>query len=77
MDIKQAIKFMPDLEKVCELESRRFFCNADETINTISIYSMRKQIPVKPQLIDGSLKGEKYWWTCATCYNIEEHRKKE
>lgn len=29
MDIKQAIKLMQDLEKVCELESRRFFCNAE------------------------------------------------
>ena len=67
MDIKIAIKYMPDLEKVCELESRRFFCNADETINTISIYSMRKQIPVKPVLIEGSLKGEKYWWRCGAC----------
>lgn len=67
MDIKLAIKAMTDIEKVCELESRRFFCNADETINTISIYSMRKQIPVKPKLIEGHLKGEKYWWNCGSC----------
>ena len=67
MDIKQAIKFMPDLEKVCELENKRFFCNADETINTISVYSMRKQIPVKPQLMEARLKGEKYWWRCGSC----------
>ena len=67
MEIGLAIKIMPDLERVCELEEKRFFCNADETINTISTYSMRKQIPVKPRLIDGHLIGEKYWWQCGAC----------
>lgn len=67
MNIKMAIQYMPDIEKVCDLESRRFFCNADETINTISIYSMKKQIPMKPKVMNKPLKSEKFWWYCGSC----------
>ena len=67
MNIRMALKFMPDIEKVCELEERRFFCNADETVNTISVYSMRKQIPVKPKIMEKPLKNEKFWWYCGSC----------
>lgn len=46
MDIDTALKYMT-IEKAIELEQRRFFCNADETINTIAIHCMEKQIPMK------------------------------
>lgn len=46
MDIDTALKYMT-IEKAIELEQRRFFCNADETINTIAVYCMEKQIPTK------------------------------
>ena len=46
MDIDTALKYMT-IEKAIELEQGRFFCNADETINTISIHCMEKQIPMK------------------------------
>lgn len=45
MDINMALKYMT-IEKAIELEMRRFFCNADETINTIAIHCMEKQIPM-------------------------------
>ena len=66
MDIKTAIKFMT-VEQAIELEQRRFFVNADETINTISIYSMEKQIPVKPKIMPQPLKNERHWWVCGAC----------
>lgn len=44
MDIDTALKYMT-IEQAIELEQRRFFCNADETINTIAVYCMEKQIP--------------------------------
>lgn len=50
MDIDTALKYMT-IEKAIELEKRRFFCNADETINTIAIHCMRKQIPMKVEEI--------------------------
>lgn len=67
MNIKTALAYMPDLEKVCKIEEERVFCNADETINTISVYSMRKQLPVKPKVMLRPLKSEKYWWYCGSC----------
>lgn len=67
MNIRIALAYMPDLEKVCEMEERRVFGNADETINTISIYSMRKQIPIKPKVMPKPLGNEKYWWYCGFC----------
>ena len=66
MDIKEAIKYM-SVEQAIELEDRRFFCNADETINAISTYSMQKQIPVKPEIMPKPLKNEKTWWRCGIC----------
>lgn len=70
MKITEAIKYMPDIEKVCKMESRRFFCNADETINTISIYSMKKQIPMKPKVINKPIR-EKFHWFCGACGAFE------
>lgn len=47
MNINEALKYM-GLEKAIELENIRNFCNSDETINAISIYSMKKQTPLRP-----------------------------
>ena len=66
MDIKVAIKHM-NVETAIELENKRFFCNADETINTISTYAMGKQIPVKPKVMDKTLRDEQFWWYCGAC----------
>ena len=48
MDIKTALQYMT-VEKAIELEEKRFFCNADKTINTIAVSSMEKQIPYDPR----------------------------
>ncbi|HCL03789.1 MAG TPA: hypothetical protein DHW61_15520 [Lachnoclostridium phytofermentans] len=66
MDIATALRYMK-VEKAIELESRRFFTNADETINTISIHAMRKQIPVKPKVMQRKSENEKLWWYCGSC----------
>ncbi len=60
MDIDTALKYMT-IEKAIELEQRRFFCNADETINTISIHCMKKQIPAKV------IKNDVYSQACPNC----------
>lgn len=66
MEIKNAIQYM-SVEKAVELEKKRFFCNADETVNSISIYSMKKQIPIKPKVMDKQLENENIWWYCGAC----------
>lgn len=66
MEIKEALNYM-GVEKAIELEDKRFFCNADETINAISIYSMQKQNPIKPDVMPEPLKNEKFWWRCGFC----------
>lgn len=66
MNIKEAVEYM-DVEKAIELEERRVFCNADETINAISTYSMEKQIPIKPKIMPKPLKSETFWWYCGKC----------
>ena len=66
MDIETAIKYM-SVKKAIELEQKRFFCNADETINTISVHSMEKQVPKKPKIMPEPLKNERYWWICGAC----------
>lgn len=52
MDIEIALKYMT-IDKAIEFEKRRFFCNADEIINTISVHCMEKQIPYKLKKQDG------------------------
>lgn len=66
MDIKTALKHM-SVEKAIELEERRFFCNADETVNSISISSMEKQIPIAPKIVPKPLVDGKFWWYCGKC----------
>ena len=66
MNIKTALSYMT-VEKAIELESRRFFCNADETVNAISISSMTKQIPLAVKIMPKPLKREKIWWYCENC----------
>lgn len=66
MNIRMALHYM-SIEEAIELESRRFFCNADETINSISIPSMKKQIPVKPKVMPKPLRNEHIWWKCGNC----------
>lgn len=66
MNIKEALKYM-NVEKAIELEDKRFFCNSDETVNAIAIYSMGKQIPVKPVMIPDTSEWTRFNWVCEMC----------
>lgn len=65
MKIKDALNIM-SIEKAIELNNRRFFCNADETINTIAEWAMKKQIPQKPIKSDREIRYCEVW-KCPEC----------
>ena len=73
MDIDMALRYMT-IEKAIELEKRRFFSNADETINTIAIHCMEKQIAKAPKDINsikftGSIREQFTSGNCPCCNN--------
>lgn len=71
MDIDMALKYMT-IEMAIELEKKRFFCNADETINTIAVYCMEKQIAkvpidIKSIKFTGSIREQFKKGNCPSC----------
>lgn len=64
MEVETALKHM-SIEQAIEYENRRFFCNADEIINTISTWAMKKQIPMK-------VIKKKYYFVAPCCGKMFE-----